>query len=838
MRSLIPRLSIAVTVAALTVPVVATAAPPFSFRVPDRSGNVPPNPVALVKFTLETAGLAGQTLKINGNNVALPTAGFVALGGGADLVRADVTGNDVTVQVDVASLYGSLANADDRCTAKSGAIFPVNYGVDFSGTINGYRLTSYSALSQFQCTCAKRRLKNSPVTWSPAPSAGATDKGRHPLDLALVLDKSGSMNDPTPGDVAMKSKWFTLDWAVRQFGAIWRAEGLGAAQTGGTELSKDRLGMVFFDSSVDEVKLNGQFWTERGSLAADDPTHPWTQLIAALASRGPGSATSLGGGLKAAINERLASPVNDAAIVLMTDGLQNALPCVNDDGAHKTLGLGASPGVMPCGKFSVGDIALKDECIPVLGVAVGPAAGSTLGTPGELLESISQQTAGKSRLTVGSSTDFAFAGALVDALKGNTLSIESQLAATLGASVAAAPPVTAGLDGSVKQAIVVLGWLGDQSNALTLNIKNPAGGSVKPTVLINDPFFTVQRVDIPLSGAPGDWQLDVARRIGGEFLAARTNTIPRDLPYHLAVYVVEKKLDFELSFKAQKHHTGDPIDLLVNLSLDSKGLASLGNDLKIEVDRPATGLGNALRTLAIETPKIVPNMTSGQNDQYSSYDLKVGTLLADPTQFGALKSQPTQQLKPSDDGNGHYSLKFTDTTVPGLYRFRVTLDTAGPDGGRIKRTETIDAAVKVMPDAQKSEIKSQQGTEAGTYLVTMVPQDKFGNFQGPGYESQLIVMVAGATFLGASDPSVNGTYLFKFGGVTAPDNTKVVISYDGTPFVQGSLPNLLQTTIPIHCLCRSTAQAAHHYPGELLFWSSLLLMVAGMSVRRRLRRPD
>src|SRR6185295_3434875 len=215
----------------------------------------------------------------------------------------------------------------------------------------------------------------------------------------------------------------------------------------------------------------------------------------------------LGGGLKAAILAK--APDRDLVVVMMTDGIQNVAPLVND-------GTGTAAGFKVL-NFGSGDEPIKNKCVPVLTLAMGTAAA----TQAELLDQVAQQTSGTVRLTVASSSDLAFLSSLVELTKGSTMTklalktgVLPSNAIRVGATAPPPPPVvdtlTVDMDGTVKSGIAVLSWItaNPQLPAPALRITNPAGTVVTPVATASGPGFTAQRVDLPASGKSGTWKVE------------------------------------------------------------------------------------------------------------------------------------------------------------------------------------------------------------------------------------------------------------------------------------------------------------------------------------------
>lgn len=133
-----------------------------------------------------------------------------------------------------------------------------------------------------------------------------------PVDMALVLDVSGSMGSSADG--GPESRLDVLKDAVEMFIQTWRA----------FTVPEDRMGLVYFESDVDTAFLSG------GEIATRFcPNH--AELLADVQAATTGNLTALGGGLLTADRSFQAGPQPKVSIIV-TDGMQNRSPMVVDAG--------------------------------------------------------------------------------------------------------------------------------------------------------------------------------------------------------------------------------------------------------------------------------------------------------------------------------------------------------------------------------------------------------------------------------------------------------------------------------------------------------------------------
>ncbi|HET6980071.1 MAG TPA: choice-of-anchor X domain-containing protein [Pyrinomonadaceae bacterium] len=734
----------------------------FTLNLPNRAS--PKLPVARIKVTLELTGAptAGvDQLSIFGGTKLLtnsPSPSFIP--SVPNVVLFYRSGNSVVIDAQLRPLL----NPATLCEPVTASTFPttLSFTVTLGGgnTITGHRLNSYSALSANQCTCLRRRLDDPGATWTVAPP-GTTK--RHPLDVVLVLDRSGSMGD----SVAGTTKMGLLKTAVKQFISEWRLESGGPP-------GDDRISLVWFDSLI-TFNPSPRGFIRRDALAPNN----WESLNAAIDGQAPGSSTAMGDGLSQGVDVYEDLILNeDATIVLMTDGIQNdgnlitpsncnvAPPCEFN---HLNL-----PGYEP----------IKNVCIPVITIG--------LGLPGDLstdvLNGIAQQTASlnfQAIDTVGLAN--AFGGSLVETLKGNTMSVLTQTTGSMNSgSSSVTPAATFKLDSSVSRALVVLGWSGSgNANALRLELtKPPSGPPITVTGQVNDPFYMIQAVDIPASGNAGDWKANVIRNAGSA-----------TVPFYITVYTFEGKFGSRFEFKSSQFGTGDDIVLTAALQFGNQPLLGQGNKIQVRVERPESALNTVLHKLNVSAAQLSTQPPGLNPENNTPYDRKLFLLLQSTSLAQDIEPKPDPTIfQMVDDGSaasgdavagdGIYSMRYSNTRLPGRYRFKVSMQGLTTPGGVVDRFEQRDAEVNVLQiDSKESTVDTTRVT-SGNYRVDIVPADRFGNFLGPGYARQIKVTLTGTgTVLPAViDERENGTYTVKLTGVADPENTRIKVSYVNQPF--------------------------------------------------------
>jgi hypothetical protein len=545
---------------------------------------------------------------------------------------------------------------------------------------------------------------------------------------------------------SLPSRWTALGTALDQFVALWQ-------QASESDVTGDRLGLVHFDTDDHPAAFPGIFKT-RGD---------WVAFVTAAKAPTPGGWTAIGKGLNQAISSWTSNPVNfDAAIVLMTDGEQNQDPQVIPLGVGSDWALDDLSGGGP--------VELYKKGMPIQTIGFGTPAA----VQAQLLDGIAKETAGTSIITAtASGLSLGMQDVLISALKGNSLGLLARREESVKPTSPFGSPVKLQLDSSVSRATFVLSWEGRRG--LFELLLQPPGGStpIQPTVRRDGANWLVASVDIPASGPRGEWTVLVHGR-----------DMSTPATYQLSAYAVDTRLKYSLLAEPRRVGTGDPLRIAAELSYEGKPLTGIPGGIRINLDRPAEGLGNILHE-TIASPAI----PSGP-DPASPYTAKVLSLARAGTLLPRISPQPTgTPVTLTDDGangdasanDGVYTATIADTHVPGRYRFNVVLEWNDPRTGKVSRVEAVEREVQVVPDPKNSEVTIVAGPTAGTFQVLTTPRDRFGNYMGPGYDNRVkLVLTGGGNVSGMpADSQQTGVYVVSITGVPTGVTPKADIKVNG-----------------------------------------------------------
>jgi len=731
--------------------VPASASESFTLNIPLRFN--PQQETGEVRITLTlNAAPAGSQLVVNGN-VTLNLGDTQTIAGDS-VSYATAGGNDVRITYKPLSNFGA-----DFCSA--GAATEKNVPMRFVGAqdVTLYRISSYIVASpQVECSAVSKHTGDTPANLIPvddgvAPALDAIYSGRHPFDLMLVLDKSGSMNDLPPGAISGATKAEILKSAITTFVSEWRQ--MDQETPDGAEWSHDRIGNVFFAGTAVAQTLAGadppaNIFVQRGAAIPG----PWAAVTNSVNSLTPGGSTSIGGGINEAMKQWKLDPAHDLSILLVTDGMQNSAPLVSVTGSG-FLGLTPVSGLPQ---------ELRKRFIPIQTIGFGtPAAVDE-----DLLRNISVETSGVSYISVNAATLFTDLGwQLIALLKGNTASMAlSQIDTMTGKGPSAPQPVL--VDRSAQRLVFTVQWAPPTREALNIEVFRPDGSAAVPDSAEKTPQSSTKMFNIKASDI-GKWTVRVVRGL---------NNTPDPVPYVLTEMIRERHLDYLLSTTPGRPGTGDPITIRAVVDWDGKPLKGLpAGAIRVRVQRPGASIGTILHD-AKSADKSTGTTTIPAGDKLTPYDRKRAAAI---TRAELKRILPTDvaTIELKEEGRGIYSGTFDQTTVAGSYGFEAVLDWENERTGHTHRVERIETLVHVKPDSDRTDVKVTR-VDARTVTIAITPRDKSGNYLGPGYASLVQAKLRGEGRLtGPVDRDQTGTYVFTVAGLSANQAPDVMITVDG-----------------------------------------------------------
>jgi hypothetical protein len=558
---------------------------------------------------------------------------------------------------------GTISGFDYAGGSSGSALFDVN------GRLVGGPLSSGAGCSVSYAPVApiKVALANPPV---PAV----------PIDVMVVFDRSGSMGGTAPP--VGRTKLAEAQDAAALFVQLVR-DGQG-----------DRLGLVTFSSTASINSPAGLVATAKPLLVGPPPFS--TGRIGAISA---GGATSIGAGLGAALLAFGSGSANERAMLLLTDGLQNTLPMIEE-----------IEGFLGSTKLSV----------------IG--FGSDADIDGPLLNRVARDHGGHfTRATDGLALRKFFGLCFGNIFESGALSDPEFL---LRATQAESAPHRFDVCGE-ERITLVLGW-DDPSTPLRAHIRTPSGKLINERRVrpVRGRSWVFWRIPLPHEGErDGTWQFTVERvPSGGEFPQA-----PTDVRYFCLVVCSGGPKLVPLS-TPRRLYTGDPIDPLVGLHYGNRTTPHHAQ-VELTVEVPGVALGQLTTDAGLHQPMISADAVDAFHATLQAIARKAGGVLPVPTSTVRV---PLFDDGLHDDGamepDGIFNHRLKDLTrAEGTYQFRAVA-TYG-EGCRAMREAHWSLHVEPGIDPDRSDVTvvdvaDQPDGRHGTLVI--VPRDRYGNPIGPG----------------------------------------------------------------------------------------------------------
>ncbi len=542
---------------------------------------------------------------------------------------------------------------------------------------------------------------------------------RDPVDVALVLDYSGSMllNACPTCDTRLS----VLKDAVEIFMQLWK----------GLAVEDDRIGAVYFRTTVDQYEEGGNML-----LPVIDKTDA---IIADVRNENTTAAqlTAMGGGLQSALNQ-LTDATRPRNIILFTDGMQNVNPGVVYPSLNIENGVfSTNSNINATSPATTLNAALNIK-VNTIGVGATSAFESQLAD-------IASGTNGITKITTAPDEELRrfFVEELVDVLR----SFSPQLVDYRKGTITSISSESFSINHTPKQIMFKISYQrGDEAGISIFKGKMDVTRLAKRT---NGSFYQIFSFPFAklalLQGPQYDGPWEVRMRNGSS----------KQVKYEIAAIADESMLKYNLSLGNAPHKVGDPISMSAGTLVD--GMLVTGDiTVSATVDRPAQGLGTLLSTTNMPAAGAIalePNISLGA---------KKFALLSQDVNFISRLRPVTTAATLSAGADHLFHGDFTNTTVPGTYTVTFKIKGNHPYTGPFERIEqravvlrfsNFDLAASGVL-VRKTKLKTANDV-LWTYQFT--PKDKYGNFLGPDYGNLLQVKSTDGTIRAVKDLG-NGVY--------------------------------------------------------------------------------
>ncbi len=578
---------------------------------------------------------------------------------------------------------------------------------------------------------------------------------REPVDIVLVLDLSGSMNDPAPQSAIPKIE--LLRDAATLFLETWKDYAV----------PDDRIAVVTFETTASLLPA---------TPALVSFTSEWTNVRTAVQGLSASGWTAMGAGLYRALELlNVLAPNMDSSrtrhVILFSNGMQNRSPIVASDSDYPTTNIeirdplvgdisvtGPSNPGLPVETGTLPRPSQKGAYIHTIGIGVGEDPGGTAWH--QMLEEIADKHDGAHVfVTEAFQLEGTFLEELVQTLRGGTVEyvVREETALLPGAGADFEIPVNA----TATKFSAVVSWSRTNAAPPQLELERPDGvqENVAPLQRSGSFYRVVTRfLDDPDRHPEqfGVWKLRVTMpKEGRDDRDNPARTGATELRVH--ALLDDADLHYEFRFNGPELRVGQALRVTAVARQADRNLLH-AEDVAVEVERPQRSVGAALAKAR------APAAIAGLDPDLGArpLDLKLYSAFNDPSFTRGLRPI-TERYELTDDGqhgddvprDGRFTRHLFTPTVPGHYLLRFHMAMRAHDGTPVERVETRSLLVRPGPivlDASDPRL----ALVAGRWYLDLTPADARGNVLGPGYGHRIRIVVAGLRL--ATEDRLDGSY--------------------------------------------------------------------------------
>jgi len=611
------------------------------------------------------------------------------------------------------------------------------------------------AVGTYNITINGQSVPHGPQPFALVTSGGGTIITRDPVDVMLVLDKSGSMLSTACPTCDQKLQ--VLKDAVELFIQLWTA----------VAVPDDRLGTTYFMTNISEFLVGGQV------LLPVLPNAPNMIIDIQNQTTVSSNLTAMGGGLQSAIN-RLTDAARPRNVILFTNGMQNVNPMVHRL-AGTTLDIEDEPYYSHSNIYPTSP---PTNLNAALGIKINTIGVGAPAPYFDLLEDIASETGGISKLTTAPDEDLRrfYVEELIDILRGYSPQLLDYRHGTMAGSNAV-ESFTA--NNGARNIILKLSWKRGSKFSFQVE-KDGMDLTRRGKTIINGPFYRIISFDLPLDvngtviSPGGEWKMQISGTKGAS--------------YEAAAITEEPQLEYDFSIGKKDYTAGDPIELTAKLSYGRRPVIDAGKVTATVLMPNGQGIGTLLSiTSAPKEPaefQYESAATAGQK--------KFQLLLEDESFCRKLKPiRITVTLQ--NKGGGTYSAVFPNTKIAGTYTVVFHVEGERTDIGKYKRTEIRSAMVRFgKSERDESGLNSQllnQTADGRNIQLHLRPKDRFGNYLGPDYGDRIKVTLSSGTVGLDKRDLADGSYTIPI-FVPPSIDPAVTITVMDQPLYQGPLSKI------------------------------------------------
>lgn len=640
-----------------------------------------------------------------------------------------------------------LSNYDTANGCRSTISAPNRIRIAVSGSsprISGAYLVSFSTRGAATCPVGNNVTVVLP---NPSPPLGVAEiQGvtggigadlRPGIDVALVLDRSGSMDGAGNAGNPVPTRMQELHAAFLQFNQVW--SNLRAREATPTlPPPEDRLAVTIFDDIVDW--WNPPLGNGLNPFTAASPLITNTSVTSGSTRIFARGWTSIGGGLQQAAGILgTADSTRRRVILLMTDGLQNTDPLVGVDPTSTRVYLHTSSDA----SYSPSKDLVNQDNFQIFTVTVGPA--STVDA--SVAINLAQATAG---FYLNSETDASKQGLFFLQLLQNFVRFATWETHRIISSNLKSPTDTFTTTNafSTTTTAVIFALRGPINRTLRISIVPPGGVSateMRSAQTVNGIASVAYDLPVPDFTYGGDWTITVEEVpviLSVAVVAGPAAAAARPVPFDLVIIADDAALNARMRILPKNYAPGDAVEFEARVSEFGRPVSGLGGasggQMLVQVVAPGAGVGDVLSASTAATAQPFAQ------DQLSAVQAKLYNQLQDDPNI--LQRAPANAVTLVEGSDGVYRGSFQVRTS-GHYDFVFGLSGAAPNVARFTRQHFETVYVRPLPDTGTTEVQtSQQAIPGGTRVqTTFTPRTRFAERLGPGWANYFWFTAPGVT---------------------------------------------------------------------------------------------
>lgn len=536
---------------------------------------------------------------------------------------------------------------------------------------------------------------------------------RDPVDVMLVLDVSGSMAQMIPG--YGMSKWSVLKESVQAFLEDYKSWGE----------CDDRIGVTYFDHRRLDFGSGGLVFNNK-SPGGPIPLLGTGSILEDMNSKSPGTTTCLGGGILAGYSAF--NPMNPHRnMILFTDGIQNMEPSVSQSAGTELVISDYNIRADGTG-FPTFTLDLKAPTLPFRTYTVGIGDNAVTSLLNQIAGAPTNNDYDGESFAINSTVDLAatlgaaftqffveslaqFSPQLIDIRRLNVVSpvstkfVVNPTADKLLIRVVANP-------GLINGATIRI-----EKDGKDLSHLLRAGAQTRRSFFVDT--TTVKRYQVALDG---EWTV----RINGS-----------QGTYQVVCMINDEALETSASLGDAQYAPGDTMDIEATLLFEDQPVNNATRAVAW-IARPGQDVNDLFAAAAsIDPPRDFPG-EKGNDPGQSKYE----ALMALDADFAAALEPVNDSINLTNQANGKYTAKFSDTEASGVYKFLFRL--AGNDSttGRYERF-ILRSTVVDFGRADTGKSIFQIVARDGVQYFQLIPKNRFDHFIGPNRLNQVQLLAAG-----------------------------------------------------------------------------------------------